>query len=853
MNPLDGRQDHQYRFDSSHRDDGASDLDFKNKDFVNDSDPLGMFAARGVDAPPIPTPEKLREDVASYAARIFANQRLLQQILDRHEATIQKRWEKRGKAQRLAVLLELWPNMPPTHRPDFAAFRRHGSRTGAPGEREAFMWPMINQEDLVEARALLLLLKSRGRNTPSTFAGADGDSMSLGKITMAIVPIFLNLYTIVLNGVTKEEEYGELLAWSDHDEAFALIANRTQYLPGEGLLIMEFQDRMFKFLLNFCRKILHEIPPDLMTGKDYPMVPEPALKPITDVSGSLSLAILAKEAPYRPPALLDLDNIESLLGARVARAQDNIWALREDPSYFMDTMSEMKEHRQEMIKDTNGQAHPTLRPGREGLLWTRIIGSVLIDSLFQLEIFAELLNQARHLKTLKEKYAKSIKPAQELPEEYLYAILKFRHYLQQTAKGPMNQLKISAVASPPLRHMYLREPPASALSTKLVIIPKDIRVNMTTELLLWLLRTLWEDGQPLFFARLTTVVDELDRFLRTDSEAAELVSPYIADCIGELSIVGECLRQFEIYQPWANMFDAAMVAQEEGIKEEFAEKTEILSRALAAFDERNVSNLGSLGAPVDGKFNYPVGKKHNKVNVEQMRAAEANLDKFWAAVDELLATKARGLENTAYKRLLLEHDPIQRTPEWVEPEKKAPQTKKKDVTEEVPMSKLFFEKDPVPSISRRQALEMAAAMDEKAKVKTRGEKSQSDAVEAAQDEQTTPSEETLIEKPTFAVDARALKVFRIVFFNPQANITAGEVAWRDFIHAMTSIGFAPQKLLGSAWQFQPLESDAGRSIQFHEPHPKGKLAFVVARRYGRRLTRNFGWSGDMFVLKEKEN
>jgi hypothetical protein len=40
-------------------------------------------------------------------------------------------------------------------------------------------------------------------------------------------------------------------------------------------------------------------------------------------------------------------------------------------------------------------------------------------------------------------------------------------------------------------------------------------------------------------------------------------------------------------------------------------------------------------------------------------------------------------------------------------------------------------------------------------------------------------------------------------------------------------------------------------IQFHEPHPKGKLQYRDARRYGRRLQRAYGWCGAMFVLKEK--
>ncbi|KAJ3950760.1 hypothetical protein N0V92_012843 [Colletotrichum tropicale] len=61
-------------------------------------------------------------------------------------------------------------------------------------------------------------------------------------------------------------------------------------------------------------------------------------------------------------------------------------------------------------------------------------------------------------------------------------------------------------------------------------------------------------------------------------------------------------------------------------------------------------------------------------------------------------------------------------------------------------------------------------------------------------------------------------------------------------------GVAAEKLYGSAWQFRRTDRDQSR-IQSHEPHPYSKIPYVVARRIGRRLNWNYGWTGDMFVLK----
>jgi hypothetical protein len=66
---------------------------------------------------------------------------------------------------------------------------------------------------------------------------------------------------------------------------------------------------------------------------------------------------------------------------------------------------------------------------------------------------------------------------------------------------------------------------------------------------------------------------------------------------------------------------------------------------------------------------------------------------------------------------------------------------------------------------------------------------------------------------------------------------------------MTRVGFAVEKLQGSAWQFTPgVDSNAERNISFHEPHPESDVPYVMAKRFGRRLGRVYGWSTDTFKL-----
>jgi hypothetical protein len=108
---------------------------------------------------------------------------------------------------------------------------------------------------------------------------------------------------------------------------------------------------------------------------------------------------------------------------------------------------------------------------------------------------------------------------------------------------------------------------------------------------------------------------------------------------------------------------------------------------------------------------------------------------------------------------------------------------------------------------------------------------------------------TTPEKSTFTVDKRAEKTFSTLFYTPSFNDTPGDTTWTDFVHAMLSIGFVVEKLYASIWHFTPPKSVSGESIQFHAPHAGDKIRYHMARLFGRRLHRAYGWSANMFVLQ----
>lgn len=795
--------------------------------------------------PKLPSLAEVRREAEGKSHDVFAAYDTLSNIIQRHEATIQRRWSKKTRQQRLQVLLNAWPGMPASHRPDFEAYRKEPKEQRERGTRyrDHFMWPDINQEDLSQPKIMPLLLNTRGRHPPPTFAAADNDAVHLGLISKAVVPIFLNEHVMVLNGATTADEYGKLIAWKDHPDAFDWMRTQKQFRPGEGLIILEVQAHLMKFLVDFCYAILHEIPQAELISDAYPVQPEPPLKTDNDASGFASLAVMAAEAPYRLPERFDLPRLESLLEAKKSAAEDHVWALREDPMYFSHQFLEARDHQNEMLKDTQGRSHPaTLRP-QEHIFRARITGAILAEAYLSLESFAELHRQVQDLRRLQNKYKSNISPTEDLPEEYMVALLRFRHYLEHTAKVPMKRLEMVITASPPMRKFFIRDPPsdADANSSKMVVRNSGVKMNKVERRLTWLLRNLWEDNYTLFLIGLPYLMDELERLLQSTPEADALISGHVIKILGDLSIIAQCSRQLGAYQPWARTFECASVDHRDNLKAEHAEWGKPWAQFLPALREQNLASAARLAQPSGGKLAYPIHKRRTKETVDALRRAEASLDACWAKIDEVIRVKVPTLRSTYVYRLLSQPRMLRRTAEWVEPTRPTTNNKVEDPDLDVlnlPLSNVFLDH----SEDRPQGPKVQP----KVKAKTKGVPSAEPAAIPA-----APEPDTSDPQPTFNVDARTLKVFRTLFFNPEVSSTPGSVIWNDFLHAMVSTGFRAEKLYGSVWQFSPTKLDVERSIHFHEPHPKGKIPFEVARRHGRRLTRAYGWSGGMFVLKKK--
>lgn len=354
------------------------------------------------------------------------------------------------------------------------------------------------------------------------------------------------------------------------------------------------------------------------------------------------------------------------------------------------------------------------------------------------------------------------------------------------------------------------------------------------------LEILSRDGLDMNTVGATTLVDELQGYIDSKARPELLMSPPIASCISDMAINGECLRlgshhPWRLWAPSLKSLTGGQVTQ--------APKTQAVFLGLWRSLISNAGPILQRYAPFRTKLSYPIAKKITKENTEAVRKTESILDDFWRVFDQA-TVEAR--KDTAVGKILATPRLLYRTSPWVEPASKPqrPQT--------VIFPSLAFDASGPQDSTRNAPIKGSPAPTEKPKKKTRGVAAPR---ELELNENHQAEDAPRMDRAPFKVNKRALKAFEVIFLTHSTDSRPGEIAWKEFLYAMGAIGFAPRKLMGSMWQFDPDPTKLGveRGIQLHEPHPSDKIQYLQARHHGRRLNRAYGWDSDMFALVEESN
>ncbi|CAH0055009.1 unnamed protein product [Clonostachys solani] len=813
------------------------------------------------------TPDPTEAGLQESSSSVLESFRLLRTIVTRHEATIQRRWIRKKNRQRVEILQRAYPTMPKRHRPEIPAMELAQRKLAAAamnpsrGVRasgfsallqhqpvwDAVMLPSLNEEDLAQPRNLLLLLNARARNHPCKFACLDAGNFDTGR-NKADGEQSGRLVLLL-----DEEKYGTVVDSIAVPPPLNELRNDIHFGPVEASHVLKMQDRMMKFLVACCREILHDVPGERLINDQLPVPEEPNLDLQPDKNRFASPCHMVQESPYLVPSDIDTDRIESILGACVASAEDHIWALRQDPGYFKMWWREEMDHDPQSLQGLReakrkvNSAPGTLKTANKCLPNATQLAEMMVAAYMQFEVFALLHDCAKEVRMLRKKYAPSISALKDLPQPLFEALIKFHKHLRAMAYAFVSRIWDAMPASPPLRRFFT----ASTNDSGSHHVELKMSVDKTTAEYK-LVRTLsnLRDGclQVVGLPTLSARLDEVALLLHNDPRAHGLLSPLMHRYMGDLSVVFQCVNQLQMYYPWSRIFDAEMAKMKPRPVEA------MMSNALrAALIEELVTQQPHFCDPTHQQFEYPSTKRRSEETVNAMIRAEKTVDTIWQCFDRLADNYIPLSDASPFRRLEQMPSTIHRTPEWTSTELSAP-------VSEAP-SPCIPETASAPEPTRNVYLDhdndatknSGYRLEKKVKIKTRGQAAEP--TDKAPSPPDTEADEDALTPVQIPVSQRAMKVFRKLFFDPEFGTGSGELAWKDFVYAMTGPGlFSAEQLYGSAWGFSR-DGDPGSSVGrsrmlFHQPHPSNKMSIEIARSIGGRLQRHFGWDINTFVLSK---
>ncbi|KAI0382017.1 hypothetical protein F5Y04DRAFT_288160 [Hypomontagnella monticulosa] len=731
--------------------------------------------------------------------------------------------------------------MPASHRPDIELWKNRFDLDHPP-DMDLFKFPLMNIEDLSKTEPFLLLLNSRARLEPCNFAYSDLLSTSFGLKADYIVPDYLEGHFMIFRDRSTPETYGQLYRIDEPGDA-AEDPTRCWFAAGEGLWIMKIQDRLYKFLVKCCEKILHDIAPELLVPSDDELElngPSLTMSSSVNSEGIKNLAIASFEELYKGTARTDFDHVASIVKAMQASAEDHLWSLRENPGYLSMHVKTAKDHSIECMPDLEGQRHPLFVQNKQDIFWGRMFGQVISNAMRDVDLFGVLNDKIIFLSRFMKWYEDAIDVDQDLPQLFGKALFQVQYFAICGSGFIAHDLQFqkTVFGSPPLRMNYRRVVPDPEEYVKVHIQPQipehADKVRDDVEHILEIM----SDEKMHFCLANTGIVDELELLAQRQPAAKAFVSASVAEQISVLGTLYECTKHCQHFQPWIIGYEQYLLHHAGELKDSFDREFKHVQN-IGKLDDQFWSYLAKIimDRP-SGSFEYPTREQRDKNSVEIMRKTEDIADEFWT---ETIKYMRRLAAVSPRVDKVLARD-LKRTEPWIAPIITLPQSDSSEKGE-----------------GKGKAKENPKAKAKgKGKAKAKGE----DAVLPSFDQlilearaeneailqKQKKSQEEQIDRVKITVDKRALKVFHATFYDENELYQQGDVAWKDFIHAMKAAGFSIEKLFGSAWHFKPSDPKTKETIILHEPFMAGKLSFAVLQHYRRRLSRIYGWDRNTFAL-----
>ena len=786
--------------------------------------------------PTVPLPQKpsiqvlplkaLIEEVTILAKQTADNQKEIVQFINDHGSTLIKRWAKKDTAKRVTLLESACPKMPKDRSVamlDPQQKRSKSAKTGSASSskqpvmvlsvnqdeyRVACLYPSLNQADLSKGDMLPQFLYSRTTQAPHTFAWFELEN-SLIDVATFQESTENDQYRMLLHEQDKASEYGKLVPCGD-------VANDPYvFKPSIGRQILVIQNHVYEILLAVTKKILHDS--DVLGKLPKAPMTDPAIDKPDKWADVPNMVI---SGPYRSPEQLDLHAFEALVDAQVNVVLDHIAEMRGDPGYLVD-------HLRDMCQLSKGESTKTVQrfgysAAANGRLFNESYWAALM--WYRTRTVVRLITEMQANNTMYAGPKALTQPGYEAFQELEKLLLLMRALL-------IRNLGRSAGA-------WLKYDEVFGASSSTALVQGYANKKLAKEkkgvenLFFSLIEELFKPEKR-ELRGIETILEDVQVVIDKESDNLDSVTPFFLNLFEQLQHVHVLHKQIRLFQPFATAWHAMDSSAAEHQVKEYEIMVGKFRDHAPDFCEKTPLD------PDDRELEFPL--KAGAKSSEQRDAARTVQDAFWSKFDTALQTSVvAGLEDAQQAMVVEVVTEIATRTQWlrVVDREKAPKSAKGQETTSGLTSSLPSAFGGMSIGGKSGGLTedtpkrfTPADTGKKPKRVDREPVGQvADDVAAPVEQEVQPAKEPIV------VDRRAYKTLQTMFRALDVALP-GKIDWNDVLHMMEQVGFTPKRAGGVLWLFER----GNESITQHAPHRTAQMPIQYLLRFGRRLSRKFGW------------
>ncbi|TVY32367.1 hypothetical protein LOCC1_G008893 [Lachnellula occidentalis] len=776
--------------------------------------------------------EKARQIAAEKITNINSDLAYLRHQWSSYGKTIMNRWKKKSRDKRAALLKEADPAL--FEKQWVAALFTNRQLEGttqldARKYRNAILLDYLNVDGLKSDPARLMgLVHNRTRYGPEQWALHDNQKLDWSW-NGGMLEIDASNLCMIMHG----PRYGELVSW----EIKSAHSSEIVGFP-RGKLILDAQETLYKFLRR-SMKLLCEGMNQENAGETAPQSNQLDFKR----SGRIDLWSTYINQPFSAPPAFNIEELHSKALARFQQMGDHLWLLQTDPAYL-----------RQVIR-TAAESFLVGHPIDEVHKWA--VRDIYTD-IWSYWSWSWIVEAIENVRAMQTRFRDNIHPGQPLPPEYEQVLQEFELLLESQTRNWARPLPELLAWRPGFKDYFKfdHSDPDQVSIEGIVDVPNLMRKDP----LFYILHILPEDFEckkPPSYDMISRWAFLEDHLSTTTPKDAARLDAKLYDRYSDYAALHELYSLVHLHRPMPKLLEGLESLSPEEITKLgrpsiFRHQIEkILEEEYRLPHDHEASQL-----LLRFTKSFDVHPANEQAKLEHFDSTRKAMSNFWSIMRRKRQTLLKQKREPRWSSEEIEAD-LKIISSDAEPEYKVLlESERQKIIHTI---ERLSRPSNLPPTQTEWGATPTAKLDSKttskpkAKAKTRAEEPVPDVSPLA----LAPEQQAPQQQLSIPVKATTLRILSMMFSSTadaDTDAIGKLVNWDDFVLAMQDAGFTSRQTTGSEVVFQPAESNQwgwGGRINFHKPHPVGKIDRVLLRAMGRRMGRWYGWGEGVFVVREK--